>query len=92
MRNTHRILLLVLAVCLALVSNAHATSSPNYRLDWMVPLTGGGGRSISANFAADLTVGQSTIGTASSSGYRAGIGYWHGILAEWLTRLPLVAR
>ena len=43
MRYTRILLLLGLATCLVFASSALADSSENYRIDWMVPLSGAGG-------------------------------------------------
>jgi len=82
----------VLLGSLLLSGVALAMSSTNYRLDWFVPLTsGGGGRATSTNYAVNLTVGQSAIGASSSTNYRACLGYWYGI-TEYRVFLPLVLR
>ena len=52
MRYTRILILLGLAACLVFVSSALAASSENYRIDWMVPLSGsGGGQASSAHYA-----------------------------------------
>jgi len=89
-------LLLTLAVLLLLAGRALAMSSANYRLDWFVPLTGGGGGPASStNYAVNFTVGQSAIGTSSNT-YRACLGYWCGIAeaaaVSYRIYLPLVLR
>jgi hypothetical protein len=91
------ILAAALLAVLALASGAQAMSSENYALDWMVLLNGGGGAASSANYSAHLTFGQTAPGTASSSGYSAGLGYWFGMVqesaAEFLRlHLPLILR
>ena len=86
-------LLLTLAVLLLLAGRALAMSSDHYRLDWFVPLTGGGGGPASStNYAVNFTVGQSAIGTSSNT-YRACLGYWCGAAAaQYRVYLPLVLR
>ncbi len=82
----------VLLGSLLLSGVALAMSSANYRLDWLVPLTGGGGGPAgSANYAVNLTVGQSAIGAAQSTNYKGCLGYWCGI-AQYRVYLPLVLR
>lgn len=85
----------ILATCLVLLlltGSALAMSSANYKLDWFVPLTGGGGGPAkSANYAINFTVGQSAIGLSSSANYRAGLGYWYGIV-QYRIYLPLTLR
>ena len=70
-----------------------AMSSANYRLDWFTPLTGGGGGAAgSASYAVNLTVGQTAIGSASSSSYQACLGYWCGAVGQWRVYLPLITK
>lgn len=87
------VILLALVVVLLLAGRALAMSSANYRLDWFVPLTGGGGGpASSAHYAINFTVGQSAIGMASSSNYGGCLGYWCGAAVEYRIYLPLVLR
>ena len=62
-------LLLALLALLLLAGSALAgMSSPNYRLDWYVLLTGGGGGPTdSTNYAANYTIGQTARGLSSST-------------------------
>jgi hypothetical protein len=86
-------MLLTLIALLALVGSALAMSSANYRLDWFTPLTsGGGGPAGSASYAANLTVGQTAIGSASSPSYQACLGYWCGAEGPWRVYLPLITK
>lgn len=72
-----RTIFLTLALLLLLAQAAQAMSSASYAIDWMVPLTsGGGGRAASDHYAAHYTVGQSVIGEAHSAGYSASLGFW----------------
>jgi hypothetical protein len=90
-----KVLALVMAVLavLLLSGSALAMSSANYRLDWFVPLTGGGGGpAASANYAANFTVGQSAIGASTSASYSTGLGYWYGVAAFIKNFLPLLLR
>ncbi|HRQ39943.1 MAG TPA: hypothetical protein PLD25_18700 [Chloroflexota bacterium] len=79
MRRLHVAFMLWLAAGLLLVIGVQAMSSANYQLNWFTPLTGSGGPANSAEYAADLTIGQSVIGQADSANYQAGLGYWVGI-------------
>lgn len=82
-------LLALLAAALAV--GAVAMTSSNYRLDWFTPGTsGGGGTSTSSNYAAYFTVGQTVIGTMSSSNYKANLGYWYGLVRIFQRFLPIV--
>ena len=84
--------LAVLCLCL-LAGSALAMSAVNYRLDWFIPLTsGGGGAAGSAGYVVNLTVGQTAIGSASSSSYRACLGYWCGVEGAWRVYLPLITK
>ncbi len=86
-------LLPALGILLLLAGGALAMSSANYRLDWFVPLTGGGGGPAgSASYAVNLTVGQSAIGVASSANYGDCLGYWCGAVGQYRVYLPLVLR
>ena len=85
--------LLALTAILLLAGSALAMSSTSYRLDWFTPMTGGGGApASSASYAVNFTVGQTAIGVASSSSYRACLGYWCGAVGQWRVYLPLVLR
>lgn len=78
---------------LLLTGAALAMDSPGYRLDWFTPLTGsGGGKAHSANYAVNLTVGQTVIGASESASYTACLGYWCGGDVEYHIYLPLVLR
>jgi len=78
---------------LLLVGTALAMSSDNYRLDWFIPLTGGGGGPVSStSYAANFTVGQTAICASSSASYGGCLGYWCGTAAEYKIYLPMVLR
>jgi hypothetical protein len=92
--NKRRFLPLWLALLCAflIIQNAAAMSSTNYRLDWFTPATsGGGGAMSSTNYAVNLTIGQTAIGSHSSTNFIAGLGYWYGVLQSRLY-LPLILR
>ncbi len=79
MKKRIRSTILAILLFLLVAGAALAMSSANYRLDWFVPLTGGGGGpSSSTNYQVNFTIGQSVIGASSSANYRAGLGYWYG--------------
>ena len=92
MKRTTTLLILVLLLFWA--SSALAMSSPNYRLDWFTPMTGGGGGvASSAHYAVNFTVGQTVVGASTSEHYGSGLGYWYGLLVNILRNfLPLVTR
>ena len=78
---------------LLLAGVAVAMSSDNYWLDWFTPLTsGGGGPASSTNYAVNLTVGQTAIGTSSSTNHGGCLGYWCGGVGGHRIFLPLVLR
>ena len=87
--------LLILAVLL-LAGSALAMDSEHYRLDWFTPLTGGGGGAASStNYAVNLTVGQSAIGTSASTNYKGCLGYWCGAAVaevEHSIYLPIILK
>jgi hypothetical protein len=69
-----------------------AMSSPNYRLDWFTPMTtGGGGAAASAQYAINLSVGQTAIGGSNSASYRSSLGYWPGIMSS-RAYLPIILK
>ncbi len=75
-RRTTAILLGLLAVALV-TGIALAKNSANYAIPWDV-LGGGGNEMASTGFQVRGTVGQTSIGPASSANYRLGAGYWYG--------------
>jgi hypothetical protein len=93
--NKHRLIAVVLVLlCLAIVSfSVRAGQSVNYHLDWFTPLTsGGGGPANSAHYAANVTVGQTASSPSAGLNYQASLGYWSGILQNFLIRLPFISR
>lgn len=92
MQRVRMVLLLVLIVCLVVVVSTQAMSSPNYGLDWMVLLSGGGGQAASAQHAVNVTIGQSVIGGAGSAHYAGTLGYWYEIIGERLIYLPVAIK
>jgi hypothetical protein len=94
MKSKYVIFLLVLALLLALASDAFAMTSTNYRMDWFVPLVGGGsGASSSTNYKANFTVGQTANGASSSPNYAVGLGFWYGAdVCLSCLYLPLIQR
>jgi hypothetical protein len=87
------VVILITALALLLVTGtALAISSVNYRLDWFIPLTGGGGGpASSANYAVNFTVGQSATGSSASTNYAVGLGYWYGVVRQFISiYLPLI--
>ncbi len=85
--------LLALVALLLLAGNALAgMSSANYRLDWYVLLTGGGGGPASStNYQVNLTIGQTARGLSTSTNYQARLGYWYGLVG-YKIYLPLVLK
>ncbi len=63
-----------LMILLLLTSSAIAQ---NYSIDWSV-IASGGGRSASANYQANGTIGQAIVGQASSESYILQSGFWVG--------------
>jgi hypothetical protein len=70
-------ILLTLVLSLLLVSAVLAGSSANYALDWIIPLTsGGGGPAASTSYAVNYSVGQTVIGDMASTNYGVHLGFW----------------
>lgn len=91
MHRKRIILILVLAACLLLTHSASAISSPSYVIDWIVPLSGGGGSASSPNYAVNLTIGQTVTGLSGSANFQAGWGFWHDVRQTlWELFLPLL--
>jgi hypothetical protein len=91
-----RVLIAIVVVMLGgllLAQIALAMTSTNYRLDWFTPLTtNGGGRATSANYAINLTIGQTVRGASNSASYQAGLGYWYGVGILHRILLPLIMK
>ena len=84
---------LTLVLLLLLAQAVQAMSSENYSLDWMILLTsGGGGQAESIHYVANYSVGQTSIGQASSAGYEVGLGYWQPFRREVRLWLPLILK
>ena len=81
-------------ICLAAATIAvHAGQSTNYHLDWFTPLTsGGGGPASSANYAVNITLGQTVSKASASTNYPASLGYWAGVPPNFPVHLPFIAR
>ena len=88
-----RFALILLLACFLFANSVWAMSSPNYEIDWMVPLSGGGGPASSTNYAVHLTIGQSAIGASESTSFQSGLGFWNGIRdAVWELFMPLITK
>jgi hypothetical protein len=73
---------------LLLVSSVQAMNSSNFSLDWMTPLTGGGGGAVASNhYTIQNSVGQSAVSVCDSTNYATNMGFWQDfitILENWL--------
>jgi hypothetical protein len=78
MRMRRFVMLSILAL-LALGGAALAQVSDHYDLSWHVLAPGGREGMASGNYAVHGTLGQLTIGPASSGGTAVGSGYWSGV-------------
>ena len=89
-------ILLILLLGLLLVNAVQAGSSASYALDWMIPLTsGGGGQAESANYAFNYSLGQTSIGSMASTGYGLKLGFWQEFiqsLANLFVWLPVILK
>ncbi|MCL4487169.1 MAG: hypothetical protein M1570_03445 [Chloroflexi bacterium] len=94
MRKMRMVTFVVTLLCfLLLTSSAFAMSSTNYKLDWFVPGTsGGGGKASSTHYAVDLTVGQTAIVKSTSTNFGVGLGYWYGTLLGGPVYMPLIVK
>jgi hypothetical protein len=80
-----------LILLLLLSAGGLAMSSPGFHLDWFVQPSGGGHAS-SASYAVDATTGQVAASLSVSPNYKAGLGFWYGILSQPRTYVPAVAK
>jgi len=70
-----------LLAVLLLTAMALAASMSGFDL-WWHAIAGGGGRSSSASYVVNGSLGQPAVGELSSTSYRLGAGFWPGIGAE----------
>lgn len=83
-------IIITMLLVLLLVPVVSAMSSTHYALDWINPLSsGGGGHAVSQEYAVDITIGQSVIGNSSSASHTANLGFWQRL--EQLVHLWLPA-
>ena len=65
----------------------------NYSLSWFTPLTtSSGGTMISAHYGLEFSLGQTTIGKASSANTKASLGYWAGLADLFRLSMPILTR
>jgi hypothetical protein len=85
---------LVALPLLLLVSIAWAGSSDGTAMDWHVLSSGGApAESSSGAVALNSTLGQTAIGSSSSSGATVGAGFWYGLgEGAYPLYLPVVLR
>jgi hypothetical protein len=88
-----RAILLTLVLLLLLTQAAGAMSSASFSLDWLLPLTGGsGGEVSSANYAANLTLGQTVADDSSSTNYAVHMGFWQDFVNAVRLWLPMTVK
>lgn len=86
-------ILLTLVLFLLLAQAAQAMSSTNYALDWMIPLTsGGGGRAVSDHHIVNYSVGQTTVGQAHSANFAVRMGFWQRFMRSMRLLLPIIIK
>lgn len=69
--------LLLLLTLLLVTSNAGATAPPGYQVDWLAPGTiGGFGHAQSAQYAVDVSLGQTAVGLSAGTHYSLCLGFW----------------
>lgn len=84
---------LTLVLLLLLAQAAQAMSSENYALDWMIPLTSGGGaHASSSHYRIDYSVGQTTVGQANSANFATRLGFWQRFAQYMHLWLPSIFR
>jgi hypothetical protein len=84
-------ILLILLLLLLLVSSVQAMNSANFAIDWMIPLTsGGGGAAASSNYAIQYSVGQVVVGESDSTNYASNMGFWQNFITYIRTWVPVV--
>lgn len=86
------IMMLVSVLVLFLASAALAASSEQFRVDWLVPFSGGGGTASSAGYTLNITVGQTGGSSSTSAGYSVHLGFWSLNAQDTPVFMPLVAR
>ena len=93
MRRQKTLFWLVAICCMlfTLTRLAQAMESSGFLLDWSV-IPNGAGSLQSASFKMDATIGQPSIGTAQSTTYRAGFGFWGQTSMDYPVYLPLVVQ
>jgi hypothetical protein len=93
---------LLAALLLAAVASASASvlrdprvpakfESPNADLSWAV-LGAGGGRSASASYSMEATVGQPFVGLSTGASAHLSAGFWQTESAGYRVFLPIVLR
>lgn len=88
-----RAILLTLVLLLLLTQMAGAMSSASYKLDWLLPLTGGGGgQASSANYAIYYSVGQTVADDSSSANYAVQMGFWQHFVYSIRLWLPMTVK
>jgi hypothetical protein len=93
MKHTIKLIILLLIILFLWTGSALAMSSQNYRLDWFTPMTGGGGPVSSVHYTVNFIAGQTVIGASASEHYGSGLGYWYGLLSEFIRNfLPMVMK
>jgi hypothetical protein len=91
-----KVTLLLLLLVLLLVNAAQAGASASYVLDWVIPLTsGGGGKTASASYTLNYSVGQTAVSAMASTGYGMQLGFWQTFLqnlANLYIWLPVILK
>ena len=86
-----KVIILTMVLLLLLVSSVQAMNSANYAIDWMIPLTSGGGGTIaSSNYAIQYSVGQSAVGVSDSTHYATNMGFWQNFITNLRTWVPII--
>lgn len=85
---------LILLAALLITLVVQAASSGNYRIDWMVPMTGNSrsDTAASSSYTVELTIGQTVIGDATSTTVISSMGYWQEDLHTFRVYMPYLSK
>jgi len=72
------LILLSILAGLPLISDVHASASPEYRIDWWTIDGGGAISSSRGDFSLSGTIGQPENGTSSAGNFAVSGGFWGG--------------
>ena len=65
-------------------------AAPGYVLNWWSVNSGGDIAAVSTSYRMGLSVGQSVAGSATSSSYNLGVGFWYGAATSVIVECPIL--